>query len=44
MDATKVEGMTLEQAQVDRLEIQMHELTDLQLSLVGGGIGEVIVG
>ena len=44
MDVTKVEAKKVEQAHDDALEVQMQELSDLQLSFVGGGIGEVIVG
>ena len=43
MEMTKVEGRTVELVPAEALEIQMQELSDLQLSLVGGGIGEVIV-
>ena len=43
MEATKIEAKTIEQTQVDGFEIQMQELSDLQLMFVGGGIGEVIV-
>ena len=43
MEMTKVERKTVELVPAEALEIQMRELSDLQLSLVGGGIGEVIV-
>ena len=43
MDMTKVEARKLEPAPGDAVEKQMQELSDLQLALVGGGIGEVIV-
>jgi hypothetical protein len=43
MEMTKMEVTQVEKA-VDVLETQMRELNDFQLSLIGGGIGEVIVG
>ena len=44
MEMTKVEVASIEQALAETLENQTRELSDLQLALVGGGIGSVIVG
>jgi hypothetical protein len=44
MEITKIEVVNLERAVNEAVEHEMRELNDLQLSLIGGGIGEVIVG
>jgi hypothetical protein len=44
MEITKVEVVNLERAVSEAVEHDLRELNDLQLSLIGGGIGEVIVG
>jgi hypothetical protein len=44
MEITKIEVVNLERAISEAVEHEMRELSDLQLSLIGGGIGEVIVG
>jgi hypothetical protein len=43
MELTKVETLAVEKTLDDVREAQMRELNDLQLALIGGGIGEVIV-
>jgi hypothetical protein len=44
METTKIEVANIERTLADAIENEMRELSDLQLSLIGGGIGEVIVG
>lgn len=44
MEVNKVEVTVLELAVAEAAESQLRELHDLQLALVGGGIGEVVVG
>jgi hypothetical protein len=44
MDLNKTEVAALERAVSEVNEHQVKELNDLQLVLVGGGIGEVVFG
>ena len=44
MEVNKVEVATIEQTLFEVEEGQVRDLSDLQLVLVGGGIGNVIVG
>jgi len=44
MEMNKVEVAALEQADKDSNDTQSNDLSDLQLALVGGGIGSVIFG
>jgi hypothetical protein len=44
MEMTKIEVEQIEKAMIDGVAGQVRELHELQLSLIGGGIGEVIVG
>jgi len=44
MELSKVEAAVVEKAVSDANQAQMCELHDLQLAMVGGGIGEVVVG
>jgi hypothetical protein len=44
METTKIEVANIERTIADAIENERRELSDLQLSLIGGGIGEVIVG
>jgi hypothetical protein len=41
MEHTKLEATILEETINDAAELQIRELSDLQLVLVGGGSGEV---
>jgi len=43
MEMNKIEVATVEKAVNDATSAQVNELNDLQLALVGGGIGIVIV-
>jgi hypothetical protein len=43
MDATKGQAVVLE-VKIPKPEVPVRELSELQLVLVGGGIGTVIVG
>jgi hypothetical protein len=44
MEFVKTEISVIEQCVNENPEKEIRDLNDLQLSLVGGGIGEVIVG
>lgn len=44
MELTQSEVKAIETTLAESLEKQARELSDLQLALVGGGIGDVIVG
>jgi hypothetical protein len=44
METTKIEVANIERTIADVIESESRELSELQLSLIGGGIGEVIVG
>ena len=44
MEMNKVEVAALEQADKEVSDSQIKDLVDLQLALVGGGIGTVIFG
>jgi hypothetical protein len=43
METTEMDAVQVDKP-VDRFDSQIRELHDFQLALVGGGIGEVIVG
>ena len=43
MEITRIEAVAVEQAVSEATEDQVSELNDLQLLMIGGGIGEVIV-
>ena len=43
MDLNKSEIAHLESGLIDTKEGQLRELSDLQLALVGGGIGETVL-
>ena len=43
MEVARVECAAIEEIMTQANEIEVHQLNDLQLALVGGGIGEVIV-
>lgn len=42
MEYAKPQGFVLENAEVEKFETVHRELSDFQLALVGGGVGEVI--
>jgi len=44
MELSTVETTVVAKAVVDANQAQLNELCDLQLAMVGGGIGEVVVG
>ena len=44
MEMNNVEVATIEQTLCEVVEGQVRDLSELQLALVGGGIGNVIVG
>ena len=44
MELTKIEAAAIEQTLTEVAENQVHDLNELQLALVGGGIGDVIFG
>jgi hypothetical protein len=44
MELNSIEVAALETAVKDAIETQIYELQDLQLALVGGGIGTVELG
>jgi len=41
MELTKIEVAVVEDAVAAASDAQLHELSDLQLALVGGGCGEI---
>ena len=43
MEITKTEVSSIGKTFTKAEEMQLHELNELQLSLVGGGIGDVVV-
>ena len=43
MEVARVEVAAIEEIMTQANEIEVRQLNDLQLALVGGGIGEVIV-
>jgi hypothetical protein len=44
MEVSKVEIAVVEKAVSESTDRQLRDLSDLQLALVGGGIGEVVFG
>jgi hypothetical protein len=44
MDYANAEVVVFEKTEFEAMEINMHHLSDLQLLIVGGGVGEVIIG
>jgi len=44
MEMNKLEVAVVEHAVKEMLESQINELNNLQLALVGGGIGTVVIG
>ena len=44
MEHTKMEFALIQEAVVEATDAQLRELNDLQLLLVGGGIGDPIAG
>jgi hypothetical protein len=44
MELTKIEVAAIDEAVALATEIQVKELNELQLALVGGGIGDVVFG
>ncbi len=43
MEVVKIEVAAIQEIIIQAYEIEVRQLNDLQLALVGGGIGEVIV-
>ena len=43
MELNKAEVLVVERTSADAREIHLQELSDLQLALVGGGIGETVL-
>jgi hypothetical protein len=43
MEVAKIEVTAIEEVIIQANEIEFRQLNDLQLALIGGGIGEVIV-
>ena len=44
METTKTEFRAIEKATNERAKAQLNELTDLELALIGGGTGDVLLG
>jgi len=44
MEINKVEIATIEKTVNEAIQIDLNELDQLQLALVGGGIGTVVIG
>jgi hypothetical protein len=44
METLNLEVVTLDKSGEQAVEYQIRELNEIQLALIGGGIGEVIVG
>ena len=44
MEMNKLEVAVIEHAVKEVLESQINELNELQLAMIGGGIGNVIIG
>ncbi len=44
MEHTKMETEVIEHVVAAATEIELHTLNELQLALVGGGIGDIVAG
>ena len=44
MDITTIETVTVVQIENEQVDFSVHELGDLELSLVGGGQGDIHLG
>ena len=44
MEYSKVESISIQDVTIEATELQVRELSDLQLALVGGGIGDPVAG